>query len=320
MTILHKKSECCGAPVVRFGGKRRQCASCERTWSIRPAKRGPKPTRKQLGYLKKVFLEGFKVRQIARHSSLSIATLYKRFAKNLDSFVKCQRAIRVAGEDLIIIIDAEWQYFNKELWTLYFVTIRSAKKTTAIALDPILRYGKEGAAVWREIINNLPRSLKKRIVAMVADGIRGIGYIAEEHNWILQSCHFHLLNVLQKMRGKRATTHGREIREKIFQYVKASLTVKSNNQFMTLCNELQGMIKDKGCPKRMRWAVSGYLNRSVAFRNYLNYPKLNLPTTVNVMESINSLFRRRAITIKTPKAWYKWAIAYIRLKSRFNCK
>lgn len=70
----------------------------------------------------------------------------------------------------------------------------------------------------------------------------------------------------------------------------------------------------------MKMAVKDFLRRLPEFRNYLKYPELNLPTTVNVMESLNSFIRKKAKTVNSPKAWYKWAIAAIRFKSIFNCK
>jgi hypothetical protein len=320
MKLLHKKSQCCDARIVRFGGKRRQCTVCKKTWSEHPAKRGPKHPRKQYHYLKKVFKHGMKVKHLALHSRLSVDVVYKRFTNNLNAVVTSKRIVRVRGEKLIIIIDAQWHYFERKLWTLYFVAVRSTNSQTATILDPILRPGKENAKTWDELFNNIPLGIKNRVIALVSDGIRGIDTVADDNNWIHQRCHFHLLSLLQKMRGKRSSTPGRHIREEIYCTVELVLSETSKRKLNTLCKRLVTLSEMQGCPKRMKMAVREFLRRLPKFRSYLDYPDLHLPTTVNVMESINSFVRERSAKTRTPNAWHKWAIACIRLKSKFTCK
>jgi hypothetical protein len=215
MKFLHEKSKCCGAKIIRFGGKRRQCTLCKKTWRVHPAKQGRKPLRKQCRYLKKVFNHGFRVNQLSFNSRLSTDAVYKRFASSLDAVVSQKRTIRIRGDKLILIIDAEWQYFKSELWTLYFLAVKAVGTEKVIILDPALRRGKENAIIWNNVINQIPASVKKRIIAIVSDGIRGIENIAASNGWVLQRCHFHILSRLQKMRGKRASTYGRLVREEI---------------------------------------------------------------------------------------------------------
>jgi len=320
MKLLHKKSQCCGAKIVRFGGKRRRCTACKKTWSEHPAKRGPKPLRKQCGYLRKVFNHGFRVKQLSLNSKLSTDAIYKRFASNLNAVVKRKRIVRIRGPKFILVIDAEWHYFKNELWTLYFLAIKSTSSKTITILDPILRRGKENSTVWASLINQLPRSVKKRVIALVSDGIRGIENVAERNDWIIQRCHFHLLSMLQKMRGKRATTPGRLIREEIYNSVKLALSETSTCRLNILCRRLAILAHAEGCPVRMKNTVRDFLRRLPEFRNYMEYPELNLPTTVNVMESVNSLIRRKTKTVNTPKSWHKWAVAAVRFKSKFTCK
>ncbi|HBB56649.1 TPA: hypothetical protein DEW47_01470 [Patescibacteria group bacterium] len=320
MKLLHKKSRCCGAKIIRFGVKRRQCVVCKKTWRVYPAKRGPKPSRKQCGYLKKMFKHGFSVKQIALHSKLSEGAIYKRFAKNLNRIVDEKRIIRVKGSKLILIIDAEWHYFKKELWTLYFLAIKSVDSKSVVILDPILKQGKENATTWDKIFDQLPLGIKKRVITLVSDGIRGIETIAFRNNWIIQRCHFHLLSALQKRRGKRASTHGRIVRQEIYFLVKQALVETSTRRLNILCKRLALLTWEEGCPEAMRMIVKDFLRRLPEFRAYLNYPELNLPTTVNVMESVNSFVREKTKTTKTSKSWHKWSIACARLKPKFTCK
>jgi len=320
MKSLHEKSKCCGARIVRFGGKRRRCTACKKTWSVHPAKRGPKSPRKQCGYLKRVFSNGFRVKQLAVHSNLSIDAIYKRFAKNLDVVVRQKRVIRIRGPKLILVIDAQWQYFRGDLWTLYFLSAKFISSETVVVFDPVLKQGKENSTTWDEAISQLPRSVKKRVIALISDGVRGIETISLNNDWIIQRCHFHLLSMLQKMRGKRASTPGRLIREEIYCSVKLALSETSTRRLNILCRRLAVLAKGDQCPKRMRMVVRDFLRRLPEFRSYLKYPDLNLPTTINVMESINSFVRGKARTVNSPRSWHKWAIACARFKSKFTCK
>lgn len=320
MKVQQEKSACCVAKVIRFGGKRRQCSRCKKTWRVHTAKRGRKRLRKQPDYLRKVFEHGFSVKNISYRSSLSPSAVSKRFQKNLVAAMKENRTIRIRGKKLILIIDAEWQYFKRELWTLYFVSVKSAGTGSVTILDPILKREKESVAHWEQIIDDLPDGIKKRIIALVSDGIRGIETVAKKKNWILQRCHFHLLKSIQRMRGKRATTNGRKVRGEIYDKTKEALNERSEQKLKKLCRRLKKLSVDPGCPKPMRMNVREFLRRIDHFRSYLAHPKLKLPTTTNVMESINSRVRRKAVTVNTPEAWCRWAIVCVRMKSKFVCK
>lgn len=320
MKLLHKKSHCCGAKIIRFGGKRRQCIACKKTWRVHPARPGRKRIRKQHHYLNNVFNHGLSVKQLALRSPLPVETIYKRFSKNLSVTICQNRIIRIRGKRLILLIDAEWQYFRSGLWTLYFMAVKSTNSETVTVFDPVLRQGKEHLTIWIQIINQLPFSVRKRQFALVSDGIRGIENFSSRNGWVIQRCHFHLLSRLQKMRGKRATTPGRLIREEIYCTVKKALRVKSEKKLKTLCRRLSFLSANKLCPTRMRYAVRDFLKKTTEFRNYLNHPHLNLPTTINVMESINSNVRSKAVTINSPRAWLKWSTAAVRFKSKFTCK
>jgi len=320
MKLIHEKSKCCAAKIIRFGGKRRQCTACRKTWRVHPAKPGRRTLRRSRNHLIKVFNHGFSVKQIALHSRLSIDAVYKRFNNELKAVVNARRIIRIRGQKLILIVDAEWQLFKNGFWTLYCLSVKSTNSETVTVFDPVLKSGKENATDWNVVINGLPLSVKNRLVAVVSDGIRGFDAIAYENGWIIQRCHFHLLSMLQKMRGKRASTPGRQIREKIYQSAKLAITEISKRRVNVLCRRLAILAKHPLCPRRMRMVVRELLRHFPEYRSYLQHPEFNLPTTVNVMESVNSYIRRKARTVNAPNAWRKWAIAAIRFKSKFTCK
>jgi len=320
MKLLHKKSTCCAVRIIHFGGKRRQCTACKKTWRVHPAKQGRKSSRKQCHYLKKILNHGLAVKQLALHSCLSPDAIYKRFVRNLDNLIGQKRIVRIRGSRLILLIDAQWQYFKGKLWTQYLLAAKSTGSVSVTVFDPVLKRGKESSAAWGQIVSQLPPGIKKRVIALVSDGIRGIETISSNNGWIIQRCHFHLLSQLQKMRGKRASTPGRLIREEIYSLVKSALSETSTRKLNILCKRLAWLVKDDHCPTRMRMVARDFLRRLPEFRSYLKYPDLCLPVTVNVMESINSFIRRKTRTINSPKAWHKWTIACVRFKSKFICK
>jgi hypothetical protein len=293
---------------------------------VHPAKRGPKPRRKQCGYLKKVFEQGFSVKQLSINSRLSEEAVYKIFAFNLERVAREKRIVRIKGAKLILVIDAQWQYFKtvkgkrKALWTLYFISVKSTDSQKVTILDPVLKQGKENAATWRQIIDELPEGIKKRVIAVVSDGLRGMESIVDDNDWVLQRCHFHLLSALQKRRGKRASTPGRRVRQEIYFTVKLALVDDCPKRLDIMCKRLAYLAKEPGCPVAMRMIVREFLRHFNEYRAYREYPELNLPKTVNVMESNNSFVRGKTRKVNTPQAWHRWAAACARIKSKFTCK
>ena len=111
MNILQEKSECCGDKILRFGGKRRCCKTCRKTWRIKPAKRGRKVLRKQENYLNKVFRDNFTVKQLATFSRLPVETIYKRFRGNLDNLIKkCKASLNLVNGKKVE--DNDFFYFS----------------------------------------------------------------------------------------------------------------------------------------------------------------------------------------------------------------
>ena len=78
MATLHARSTCCGARIHRFGGRRRRCCSCGRTWSVRRRKRGPAAARTATRLAKLVLLEKAPVRLLARRYLRSPAGVRRR--------------------------------------------------------------------------------------------------------------------------------------------------------------------------------------------------------------------------------------------------
>jgi len=110
------------------------------------------------------------------------------------------------------------------------------------------------------------------------------------------------------------------IREEIYNSVKLALTEISARRINILCKRLAYLANCDECPKAMRMITRDFLRRFHEYRAYLDYPELNLPTTINVMESINSFVREKTKKVHSPKSWHKWAAACVRMKPKFTCK
>lgn len=136
MNILHGKSLCCQAKIYKFGGKRKQCSLCKKTWSIRQKKRGRKSKRINPDLLDKVLGKGMKVTHIAdRKGSVGQSALSSRLKKAMKAK---SRSNKYPIGWLMLIADALWFELNGERWTLYLLAVRSTTGGLAYFLDPVL--------------------------------------------------------------------------------------------------------------------------------------------------------------------------------------
>lgn len=319
MKTLHAKSCCCQAAIQLFGDRRRRCSQCGKTWTIRPRRRGVRAKRINQLRIKKVFKQGFRVKNLVRGGK-SYSGVQKLFSRQLTKLANQPVNYTIAGEKLVLIIDAQWHYFKKLPWTIYLIIIKPCGANTAWSLDPILKFGKESASHWDEAIDEIPDYIKNRVFAVVSDGIRGITWVIRQRGWLVQRCHFHLLSLLQKQRGKRASTPGRNLREVIYQTVKTLLRKVGGKQSARLQRRLEILAQNPLCPKRMRMQVREFLRNLNYYHTYLRHPELDIPHTTNVVESVNSITRKNVAKINNPKAWFKWTKMAIRMHPKFNCK
>ena len=320
MNIVHVKSPCCRARAIRFGGKRRQCSTCDKTFTIRPKRRGRHRIRHTNRYVSSVFERDFSVKQLT-HGSVSLAAVQKRFQRALSAIVSKPRLMRLYGKMLVLIIDARWHLFNGQRWTMYFLAVKSINRDEVILLDPILRPGKESAAVWRETIDkSLSSSVKHRTVALISDGIAGGKGMATQFGWRQQRCHFHLLKELEKRRGKRKRLPGWTIREQIYQDVRELLRTETEKRKTFLTDRLKRLSAQKECPKKIRMIVNELFENLPEFHLYLTHPEWNLPNTTGVMESLGNMIRAGVKKARTPEALIRWATAVIRSHPKLICK
>ena len=227
MKNLHGKSPCCREKIYQHGNKRRKRSGRGRTWRARKKKQGRKSYRPDKNLLKKIFIEGQRLRRYGEKKHFSSSgTSSIRFRKVLVRFLEKPRKERFLCREYILLFDGLWFRFNGKHWTLYVIAIRSVRNNNAVFLDPILLEGRESAAHWKQIIDDLPLSLKNRVKACVSDGFRGSQGLAKENKWISQRCHFHLIAQLQIRRGRRKNLKDKNIREEIYQTVRKLLIAR----------------------------------------------------------------------------------------------
>lgn len=320
MKTVHVKSPCCQVRAIRFGGKRRQCPKCGKTFRIRPKRRGRRRVRHTIRYVQSVFGRDLLVKHLTR-GTLALAAVQKRFQQALSAVVSKPRTMRVRGEKLALIIDGRWHNFKGDRWTMYFLAVKPVDRDEAIIFDPALRPGKELTAAWSEIIQEMiPPSIKNRIVALVSDGIAGGKGLAGQFGWQQQRCHFHLLKELERRRGKRKRLSGWTVRETIYQTVRRLLVCQTPARKKLFVCRLERLSKRKECPKKICMIVNDLLDNLPEYHLYLTHPEWNLPNTTGVMESLNSVVRAGVRKVRTPKALLKWATAVVRSHSKFVCK
>jgi hypothetical protein len=320
MMISQLKSTCCGAGVSRHGDRRRRCAECGATWSVRPAKRGRKAIRPSPGRAAKVVSAGLKVVQAAAQSGMSAAVMYKRMGRSLSALGSPSRSARPPRGRLVLLVDAQWRTFGRRRWTLHLFALKPVGSDEATFLDPVLTDGKESATTWRGAIATLPPNVRKRVVALVSDGLRGIEGVADENGWALQRCHFHLIAGLRRACGPTAKGKAAEARDRAAASVRVALGAAPGKALDAAVEDLRALARGKATPPRLRSVVREFLRRLEDFRRHLTRPELGLPTTTNVMESANSYVAKRANAAGTPKSWLKWSTACVRVKPKYNCR
>lgn len=321
MKTLHTKSPCCQGKIYHFGNRRRQCSVCQRTWSVHQKKRGRKHHRINKNILNKTLIQGQPLKFQLRRDYASIDVLYKRFRQSLLKLYRQPRNYSFPRGKLILLGDGLWFSFKAQEWVLYVVALKSVNKPEAIILDPLLLAGKENYEGWQKTVKQIiPKSIKKRIIAFVSDNFRGSKKLSYEENWIHQLCHFHLLARLQAVRGKRKTTlSNRNLREKIYQNIHLALQTQDEKELKLIRQRLRRWIRHRNQPKKIGSIAREFLREIKSYRAYLSYPELNLPTTTNSIESLNTKIRKTTRNLKNPESVQLWAVALIRMLVTITC-
>lgn len=333
MNTQHAKSPCCRSLIRKFGKRRRQCCTCKRTWTIRPKKRGRPCVRVSSTdtILKQIFVDGFAVKHLAgRRTHLSLPGFRHRFRQILRRFVASPTSLKrriIPQGPLILLVDGLWFNFKNKHWVLYLSALKSCHGKTAIFLDPILLPDREGASKWKQVFQAIPKDVKGRICALVADNLQGMKLIAQQNRWVLQLCHFHLILKLQLQRGRgrkrqRRTLRGGQVREELYQLIRKALEVPEGPLLDDVINRLNHLSQNFCGTQRVQAVVRDFLLSIQFYRNYLIHSNLHLPNTTNTMESMGCIIRdllRRNRCASSPQSLLLWTTALIRIRPEVTC-
>ena len=315
MNTLHGKSPCCQAKIYKFGGKRKQCSLCKKTWTIRRKRRGRKAKRINQDLLAKVLGKGQKVAHLAdRKGSVSPSALSQRLKKAMSAKA---RTNKYPIGWLILIADALWFELDNERWTLYLLAVRSTTGGLAYFLDPVLLAGRETGEGWAEALASIPLGIENRLLALVSDGFRGLCQIAKQKAWVNQRCHFHLLAQFKVQLGFWKKLPDHPVRKEIYAMVCKLLRTKEHE--IEYSENLYELLISNCCPQRYRAIGLEFLRRLPEFRSYLKYPELHLPHTTGCLESFNKIIRDRCKYVRTPGALRLRAIALTRIRTTITC-
>lgn len=323
MPTLHGEIPCPHLIIHNHGTRRRRCFQCGRTWTKWKRRRGRRPRPRRFKRLKATFFQGLTITQQAQRAGINRSTFTVRHRAVLTTFSRTPSHSRVPRGKLILVIDGLWWRFDKERWVLYLMGVRPLKSTTLTYLPPILQPGHESQERWREVLETLPETIQSRIVALISDDFRGAETLAKDYRWVFQLCHFHLLSYLQTIRGvNKRVIFGWHIRQKAYRLICLALATPSPQAVKRYMAQLQALAVHPGCPLKWKGRIRRFLRALPLYRAYRKYPHLNLPTTTNAIESLNSRIRelaRRSRGFRTPQALEAWVKAYLRFHPTGRC-
>ena len=319
MATRHAKSPCCRERVRRFGKRRRQCSRCKRTWRVRKKRFGRKRSRVSKFLLARILLEHHTLTQEAKRLGVAQSVASKRMRLALLSVVSRQFHISPRGR-CILLADGLYFRFKREHIVMYLMALRPTKSSQAYFLDPVFVKGRERLEAWREALEHIPLPIKKRIVAFVSDGFRGGAALAQEHGWVQQRCHFHMLAALSGKRGRKPyRLPNADIRGKLLEATRVLLVAKHSGHVEKARRTIQDTIRSGGMPEHLRKHAVDLLENLLSFRAHIAHPELDLPTTTNAVESMGRMVRKATRTARTPESVLLRATALLRLKKSIVC-
>lgn len=323
MTRKHEKSTCCQGKIIHFGGRRRQCKLCKKTWRVWQRRRGRKQTRTNRKLLVQ-YLDGHfvSIRKEAKRRGISESVLRRRLRKSAQRFVDTASWEHIPQNDqYILVADAVVKRINYEWWTIYCMAVRSYKVTQAILLPPVIRVGKEVYQGWHAALGTLSLNMRKNIKILVCDGHRGLIYCLHRNRWRIQRCHAHIIFAISGRRSRSLWSFHREEGEKLYALAKTIITTRNSRKLSQALHDIEIMRQNTSSPILKR-VLKGLIRSAGDYRTYLDYPKLNIPTTNNAMESFLSQFQElchRARGFSSVESLRLWITAFTKYKKHITC-
>ncbi len=309
---------------IKFGGRRRQCVACKKTWTVRAKKRGPKPLKHRVTNLERTFVEKLTLVQQSHRTNTSANGLSKRHAKSLMSLCDKPWLHTLPTGSLILVMDAVWFPIDGEQHTLYLTGFRAIENETLHFLPPILRLGHESQKEWREILNGIDPEVRNRIRAVVSDSFSGSGGIAKQYGWVYQRCQAHLLIRLSTLCGdNKFTVSWREGRQEIKRLMHALMNVRDPEKVSEIVDRLFILSRDPRCPERLYQIVKRTVRTLHEYRACYLHPELRLPATTNAVENTNGRIRamlNRARGCRTPSSLLQWITGFLWFHPTVTCR
>ncbi|MBI4159687.1 hypothetical protein HY504_00815 [Candidatus Wolfebacteria bacterium] len=210
--------------------------------------------------------------------------------------------------------------FKRREWVMYLMAVKPIRGKKAYFLDPVLLEGRECYERWVQASAFILPEVKRRICAFVSDGFRGSQFLSEQNNWLHQRCHFHLLaNLVRGKSKRRYRARSSRLRDKLLEATRTILNSRRTLSLSLARRTIRRLVGRPTCPPYIRKQALEFLEREQDFRTYLRYPKLNLPTTTNAIESTGQMMRKATRTAKTPQSLRLRATAFLRLKKFVVC-
>lgn len=319
-----RKSPCCAATIRRFGGRRRQCAYCLKTWRVRKRRRGRPRLRADPKLLHRVFRQHRTLTELADRRGLSRQAVGHRFLAELGrQLIRERRQLEPSGGS-ILICDALWCRFRGRLWVLYLMAIRPVDGNRAFFLDPLLSHGPESRTGWERALSTIPSEQRTRIRAFVVDNFKGCTTIARENSWVLQLCHFHIIATLRAKLGgvRRRDLKDGPLRQEAFRLIKAALKTADQVELDACLDRIRALHAETSLHRKIRHMLREFIRRIAEYRAYRAHPHLALPRTTGSAESMVRVIRdlmRRTRNFSSPRAFRLWVTNYIRVRPEIAC-
>lgn len=320
---MQVKSPCCVALVRRYGGRRRQCTYCLKTWRVRAKKRGRPAMRASIQVAQGLLETKATVKQRA-HSSGSTERTYQRRVQRSLAHLNTQDLFDQVptSTDLIILIDGIWTHTEKQRAVIYLTAVKPLNGSIAYLLPPQVYLGTETAPKWRKVIQSLPVDIQNRIRALVCDGITGMTSYAYKRGWVVQRCQFHFIKTIERFKGgKNRFVLEKELRSELYLLMRQALVVPKKQE-SALFQKIKERATLERCPKWVRKHAEELMRARNEFRAHLNHPELQLPRTTGCMESTCAIVRtrlRQAHGFKTLMSLSRWVNGLIHIKKTVTC-
>lgn len=321
------EKKCCVSPrVVRYGGRRRKCLSCNRSFRIRVKKRGRKRKREPALFAERVLRLGASLRGVAELKLDTEATIRRRFHRSIAPWKRAHQPAEPFTEEarlLILVADGIYFSFEGEEYVCLMILVRPIHETYARLRGLVILMGDESKEHWEEAFEKALTPIEEALVkGIVADGSHGLVSLCKERGWLYQRCQFHLLGELKNFCAGHKTHRTKELRKKIFNLVRQILDTPDEKETKRLVKRLQRLIAHPECPRTVRRKISGFVKHLAKYRTCYHYPDLNLPKTSNSAECVGRLIRgilSRMHGVRTLKSLEYWLDIIMRIYPEIQC-